>query len=214
MRFRAIQDGFRRRLADMAPRDRRLLGAIGAATVACAAALAVFLVETSVDEKEGRNAAQAEVLRLVREKGPAYRRRVHEQEALEARLQREMPPLPSIVGEVLSELGRERQDFQELAPEAVGLPGQKRKPWTRLSVKFPLRKVPIMTVYRFLILLRDRFGDLPIAVTSLDLRVDRSETGLYNGEMIVSAYRFSEPRAPDRSGEGGGPAAPPADGAR
>jgi hypothetical protein len=135
---------------------------------------------------------------MVQDKGRAWRSRMADQDEMNRRLAADVPPLPSIVGEVLGELGQERQDFQELAPEPFGPPNQRRKPWIRLSVKFPLRKVPATVVYDFLLKLRERYPDLPLAVTSLEMRVDRSEEALYNVDMVVSAYRLAEAR-----GEGG-----------
>lgn len=198
----AMFDGLRRRFADLAPREQRALKGFAVFLVVFGAAVALFVGESAVGRRERRNADNAQVLRLVREKGPAYRKRLENQSALEARLDTELPPLPSILGEVLGGLGQERQDFQELAPEPVGLPGQKKKPWTRLAVRFGLRKVAITVLFEFLVRLRDRYPNLPLAVTMLDLRLDRTEANLFNAEMVLSAYRFSEPRA-DRKAAGG-----------
>ena len=190
-----LTEGVQRRLGDLAPRERRALAALGLAVVAFAVGTAVFLIQSGLAEKETRNRANAEVLRLVRDKGKQYRDRLAQQDELNRRLAATIPPLPSIVGEVLTELGQDRQDFQELQPEPIGLPGQKRKPWVRLSVKFQLRRVSAQFVYEFLLKLRERYPDLPLAVTALDMHLDRSETALYSvNKMVVSAYRLAEHR--------------------
>ncbi|MBN1773347.1 MAG: hypothetical protein JXB32_18945 [Deltaproteobacteria bacterium] len=186
--------GVRRRLGDLTPREQRALATLAAAVVLFVVAVTVYLVQSSLGEKEARNRDQASVLSLVREKGRDHRNRVAEQEELNRRLGTEMQPLPSILGETLAELGQQRQDFQELAPEAIGLPGQRNKPWVRHAVKFPLRKVSALTVYDLLLKLRERYPDLPMAVTKLDMRLDRSEDALYNVELVVSLYRLAEPK--------------------
>ena len=178
-----------------------LLG-LAATVVLFVVAITVYLVQSGVSEKEARNRDQASVLSLVREKGKDHRNRVAEQEELNRRLGATMPALPSILGETLAELGQQRQDFQELAPEAVGLEGQRRKPWIRQSVKFPLRKVSALTVYDLLLKLRERYPDLPLAITKLDMRVDRSEDALYNVELVVSVYRLAEQREDDDRASG------------
>ncbi|MBI5489180.1 MAG: hypothetical protein HY905_17725 [Deltaproteobacteria bacterium] len=197
-KWASLTEGVRRRLGDLAPRERRALAALGLAVVAFGLGTAVFLVQSGLAEKESRNRANGQVLQLVREKGKMYRDRLAQQDELNRRLATSMPPLPSIVGEVLTELGQARQDFQELQPEPVGLPGQKKKPWMRLSVKFQLRKVSAQFVYEFLLKLRERYPELPLAVTALDMHLDQSETALYSiNKMIVSAYRLAERREED-----------------
>lgn len=199
-RWSDLTAGVRRRLGDLAPREQRALLVLGVTVVLFALAIVAYLVQSGLGEKSERNREQAAVLRLVREKGKAYRDRMAEQEKLNRRLSAPMQPLPSILGETLAELGQQRQDFQELAPEAVGLPGQRRKPWIRHAVKFPLRKVSALTVYDLLLKLRDRYPDLPLAVTRLDMRLDRTENALYNVELIVSAYRLAEPKRDEGEG--------------
>lgn len=184
--------GVRRRLGDLTPREQRALGMLAAVVVLFAVAITAYLVQSGLGEKEARNNDQATVLSLVREKGKDHRNRVAEQEELNRRLGATMPPLPSILGETLAELGQQRQDFQELPPEAVGPEGQRRKPWLRQAVKFPLRKVSALTVYDLLLKLRERYPDLPLAVTKLDMRLDRTEDALYNVELVVSLYRMAE----------------------
>jgi|GEM_PF-2078694 len=199
-RWSNLVAGMRRRLGDLSPREQRALFVLAVAVVLFLVAVVVYLVQSGLGEKSARNRDRAAVLSLVREKGKEYRNRMAEQEELNRRLSAPMPPLPSILGETLAELGQQRQDFQELAPEAVGLPGQRRKPWIRQAVKFPLRKVSALTVYDLLVKLRDRYPDLPLAVTRLDMRLDRSENALYNVEMTVSAYRLAEPKRKEEEG--------------
>jgi hypothetical protein len=194
-RWAGLTDGVRRRLGDLAPRERRALAVLLLAVAAFVVGTVAFLVQTGLSERKARNAGNAAVLRLVREKGKAYRDRLALQDELNRRLAADLPSLPSILGEVLGELGQQRQDFQELPPEAVGPAGQKRKPWLRLSVKFPLRKVSAQAVYEFLLKLRERYPDLPLAVTSLEMHLDQTENALYRVDMVVSAYRLAEPKA-------------------
>ena len=191
-KWASLTEGLRRRLGDLAPRERRALALLTLVVVGFGIGLTVFLVQSGLSARAEQNGNNAEVLRLVRERGRLYRDRIAKQEDLNRRLAADIPPLPSIVGEVLGELGQQRQDFQEQQPEPVGLAAQKRKPWIRMSVKFPMRKVPATTVYEFLLKLRERYPDLPLAVTRLDMRLDRSEDSLYNVEMVVSAYRLAE----------------------
>lgn len=192
--------GVRRRLGDLAPREQRALLVLVVTVALFAVAVTVFLVQSGLADKSARNRDRAAVLSLVREKGKEHRNRMAEQEELNRRLSAPMQPLPSILGETLAELGQQRQDFQELAPEAVGLPGQRRKPWIRQAVKFPLRKVSALTVYDLLIKLRDRYPDLPLAVTKLDMRLDRTENALYNVELVVSLYRLAESKKDEGEG--------------
>jgi hypothetical protein len=191
-RWASVTEGVRRRLGDLAPRERRALAALTIAVVAFAIGITVFLVQSGISERAVRNRANADVLRLVREKGKLYRDRLARQDELNRRLAADLPSLPSILGEVLGELGQQRQDFQELQPEPTGPPGAKRKPWLRLSVKFPLRKVSAQVVYEFLLKLRERYPDLPLAVTSLEMHLDQTEDSLYRVDMVVSAYRLAE----------------------
>jgi hypothetical protein len=192
-------EGLRRRFGDLSAREQRALLVLAAAVVAFGVGIIVFLVQSNLSARAERNHGNAEVLRMIRDKGKAYRDWMAKQEELNQRLGAEAPALPSILGEVLGELGQQRQDFQELPPETFGPANVKRKPWLRSSVKFPLRKVSAQLVFEFLLKLRERYPDLPLAVTSLDMRLDRSEDNLYNVEMVVSAYRLAE----QRSREGG-----------
>lgn len=205
--------GLRRRLGDLTPRDQRALAALAIIVMLFAIGITIYLVQSGLGEKEARNRDQASVLSLVREKGKTYRNRIAEQEELNRRLGAVMPPLPSILGEALAELGQQRQDFQELPPEPVGLAGQRRKPWVRQSVKFPLRKVSALTVYDLLLKLRERYPDLPMAVTKLDMRLDRTEDARYNVELVVSLFRLAEPRKTGADEPRDGEAAGRADGA-
>jgi hypothetical protein len=193
-KWASLTEGVRRRLSDLAPRERRALAVLALVFVAFALGITIYLVQSSIAEKAARNAGYAETLRVVRDKGKQYRDRLGRQDELNRRLAADLPPLPSILGEVLGELGQQRQDFQELAPEPIGPPGSKRKPWVRLSVKFPLRKVSAQVVYELLLKLRERYPDLPLAVTQLEMRLDQTEDSLYRVDMVVSAYRLAERR--------------------
>jgi hypothetical protein len=193
-KWASLTEGMRRRLSDLAPRERRALAVLVLVFVAFALGITIYLVQSGIAEKAARNAEYAQTLRVVRDKGKQYRDRLGRQDELNRRLAADLPPLPSILGEVLGELGQQRQDFQELAPEPIGPPGSKRKPWVRLSVKFPLRKVSAQVVYELLLKLRERYPDLPLAVTQLEMRLDQTEDSLYRVDMVVSAYRLAERR--------------------
>jgi hypothetical protein len=200
--------GLRQRIGELNPRDQRALGIFAAALAATALAIAVFLVHASLADKADRNRDRADVIRLVRERGGTYRTRLIEQEALNHRLAAEMRPLPSIIGEVLAELGQQRQDFQELSPDPFGPAGQRQKPWIRLGVNFKIRKVSAEVVLDFLVRLRDRYPELPLAVTLLDMRLDGTEANLYNVDMVVSGYRLAEEPNREAGGAGGASGAP------
>ncbi|HEU4412425.1 MAG TPA: hypothetical protein VFS43_44695 [Polyangiaceae bacterium] len=183
--------------AELAPRERRLLKALGVVFGVLLVLLASFGTSALLGARRDENAALREAVSRVQAGRSAVKVRQARRDAVAARYARKAPKL----GGFLEQLGKEHEVEIPESQDKPEVPIGKR--YVERATTLRLRKVAGYPLVKFLEGV-EKSGH-PVAITRLNLRKRAGEHDSFDVELGVSAYDRNEPAAPAASGS----AAPP-----
>jgi type II secretory pathway component PulM len=181
------------RIAALEPRERRLLGTLGAVLVVLLIASVPFVTEALLNSKMARNESLRQALADVEAEAPAVLKRRAERDALLVRYETPPPALAGFLARAATETGFEIPELKDGSPVARG------KKYEERSTSISIRKVGL----RELVLFMEKVsgGVQPISVSKLNVRRHSAPPDVYDVQMTVSAYhrlatKAAEPEAP------------------
>jgi general secretion pathway protein M len=187
--------------AELAPRERRLLKALGVVFGVMLVVLASFGTNALLGSRREENAALRDAVSRVQAGRSAVKIRQARRDAVAARYARKAPKL----GGFLEGLGKEHEVDIPESQDKPEVPIGKR--YVERATTLRLRKVAGYPLVKFLEGV-EKSGH-PVAITRLNLRKRAGEHDSFDVELGVSAYDRNEPAAPAASGSAAPPAAPP-----
>ncbi|MBI2897107.1 MAG: type II secretion system protein M [Deltaproteobacteria bacterium] len=164
----------------LSPRERVMVGGLGATIAVFVLGLAVLQVSSSLDELESQNFEDAEALRLIGRNADKLRESQREQAAQERKFARKAPALQGWLEQIATKRSLE-------IPEAQDKPDVNRgKNFIERSVEIRLRKIGLAPLTEFMVDVEN--SPSPVAITRLHVRRRMGESDSYDVEMTVSAY--------------------------
>lgn len=189
------------RLSRLEPRERRLLGILGAVF-----GIMVFLaipigIAASVHSQASANDALREAITSIEDARTNVEKVQQARELTARRYASPAPPLASFLARAASET---QVDIPE-SQDRQAVPHGKR--YTERTTKITLRKVGMLKLVNFMEKIET--SGHPVSISSLDIRKRASEPDSYDVDMIVSAFdrkapepKKTEPKAAEGEGEG------------
>lgn len=168
------------RLESLEPRERRLLGVLGAVFGVMLLLSIPFGVSLLLsDETEAHDRLTSAIQRIEAE-GDSIRERQAEHEALRARYETPAPTMASYLDKAASASGLAIPEIKDLSPVSHG------KRYEERATSISLRKVGLLALVKFME--RVSGGTEPISITKLNIRKRGAEPDAYDVQMTVSAY--------------------------
>jgi general secretion pathway protein M len=188
-------------VGELAPRERRLLKALGVVFGVLLVVLAFFGTNGLVGSRRDENAALRDAISRVQAGRAAVKIRQARRDAVAARYAKKAPKL----GGFLEQLGKEHEVEIPESQDKPEVPIGKR--YVERAATMRLRKVAGYPLVKFLEGI-ERSGH-PIAITRLNLRKRAGEHDSFDVELGVSAYDRNEPAPPAGSASAAVPPPPP-----
>lgn len=164
----------------LSPRERVMVGGLGATVAVFVLGLAVLQVSSSLEELETQNFEDAEALRLIQRNADKLRESQREQAAQERKFARKAPALQGWLEQIATKRSLE-------IPEAQDKPDENRgKSYIERSVEIRLRKIGLGPLTEFMVDVEN--SPYPVAITRLHVRRRMGESDSYDVEMTVSTY--------------------------
>jgi general secretion pathway protein M len=189
----------RERLDKLEPRERRLLGILGAIFGVFLVLLGPVGLWSWVRGKRAENQEVRDLIDQIYDARASIADRKAKRDAVVARYARPAPPLATFIEEAAKENGATAADTQDL-PE---VPHGKR--YSERTTKVKIHKIQMLALAKTLEKIEQ--SGYPVAVTRLNIKPRVGEPDSFEVELVVSAYdRKAEAPAP------AGTAAPAASG--
>jgi len=170
----------RERLDKLEPRERRLLGALGAIFGLGIVLLAPVGLWSHLRGKRAENQEIRDLIDQIYEARAAVAERKAKRDAVVARYAKPAPPLATFIEEAAKENGATAADTQDL-PE---VPHGKR--YSERSTKVKIHKIHMLALAKTLEKIEQ--SGYPVAVTRLDIKPRSGDPDSYEVELAVSAY--------------------------
>ena len=184
------------RLSRLEPRERRLLGIMGAVF-----GFMVFLaipigIAATVHSQASANDALREAIASIEDAREAVERAKAQRDAVTQRYASPAPPLASFLSKVA---GEAQLDIPE-SQDRQAVPHGKR--YSERSTKITLRKVGMLKLVR--LMEKIETSGHPVSISSLDIRKRASEPDSFDVDMVVSAFdrKAPEPKKADTTPAG------------
>jgi general secretion pathway protein M len=173
------------RLSRLEPRERRLLGIMGAVF-----GFMVFLavpigIAATVHSQASTNDALREAITSIEDAREAVEKAKAQRDAVTQRYAQPAPPLASFLSKVA---GEAQLDIPE-SQDRQAVPHGKR--YSERSTKITLRKVGMLKLVR--LMEKIETSGHPVAISSLDIRKRASEPDSFDVDMVVSAFDRKAP---------------------
>jgi general secretion pathway protein M len=173
------------RLSRLEPRERRLLGIMGAVF-----GFMVFLavpigIAATVHSQASTNDALREAITSIEDAREAVEKVKAQRDAVTQRYAQPAPPLASFLSKVA---GEAQLDIPE-SQDRQAVPHGKR--YSERSTKITLRKVGMLKLVR--LMEKIETSGHPVAISSLDIRKRASEPDSFDVDMVVSAFDRKAP---------------------
>jgi general secretion pathway protein M len=182
------------RLESLEPRERRLLGVLGAVFAVMLLLSIPFGVSLLLsDETEAHDRLTSAIERIETE-GDTIRERQEDHEALLARYETPAPALASFLDKAASASGLAIPEIKDLSPVSHG------KRYEERSTSISLRKVGLLALVKFME--RVSGGTEPISIAKLNIRKRGAEPDAYDVQMTVSAFHRLQTKPKDEPAEG------------
>jgi general secretion pathway protein M len=179
------------RLSRLEPRERRLLGILGAVF-----GFMVFLavpigIAATVHGQASTNDALREAIASIEDAREAVQKAQAQRDAVTQRYAQPAPPLASFLSKVAAEAQLDIPESQD----RQAVPHGKR--YSERSTKITLRKVGMLKLVR--LMEKIETSGHPVAISSLDIRKRASEPDSFDVDMVVSAFdrKAPEPKKAD-----------------
>jgi general secretion pathway protein M len=170
----------RERFDKLEPRERRLLGILGAIFAAFIVLLGPIGVWSWVRGKRTENQEVRDLIDQIYDARASIAERKAKRDAIIARYARPAPPLASFIEEAAKENGATAADTQDL-PE---VPHGKR--YTERSTKVKIHKIHMLALAKTLEKIEQ--SGYPVAVSRLNIKPRSGEPDSYEVELAVSAF--------------------------
>jgi general secretion pathway protein M len=190
------------RIARLEPRERRLLGIMGAVLGAMIFLAVPIGIAATVHSKSSENDAIRDAITSIEDGREAVEKERATRDAVTQRYASPAPPLATFLSKVAAEAELDIPESQD----RQAMPHGKR--YTERSTKITLRKVGMLKLVR--LMEKIETSGHPVALSSLNIHKRGSEPDSFDVDMVVSAYdrKAPEPKKepkPAASGEGESP---------
>jgi general secretion pathway protein M len=191
------------RLAQLEPRERRLLGILGGVF-----GFMVFLaipigIAASVHGQASENEALREAIASIEDAREQVQKVKTARDAMTQRYANPAPPLAAFLSKIAGEVQVEIPESQD----RQAVPHGKR--FTERSTKITLRKVGMYKLVK--LLERIETSGHPVALASLNIHKRASEPDSFDVDMVVSAFDRKAPEPKKADAKPAGSAAPDAE---
>jgi general secretion pathway protein M len=190
------------RIDKLEPRERRLLGVLGAIFALFIILLGPLVLWNYVRGKRAENQDVRDLIDQIYDARATVAERKAKRDAIVARYAKTAPPLASFIEEAAKENGATAADTQDL-PE---VPHGRR--YSERSTKVKIHKIHMLALAKTLEKIEQ--SGYPVAVTRLNIKPRSGDPDVYEVELAVSAYdrKAEVPAAPTGSAAAGASAAP------
>lgn len=170
----------RERIDRLEPRERQLLGVLGAVFGVLVLLLVPIGMSAMLSSQKSQNEALRNAVDSIQKGRALVRKRTAERDAIKARYASPAPPLAGFLAKLATETGIDIPESQDRAP----IPHGKR--FEERSTKIALRKVGMLHLVKFMEKIEQ--SPHPVVISRLNIRKRGTEVDSYDVEMIVSAY--------------------------
>jgi hypothetical protein len=169
-------------IAGMSSRERRMAAAMLAVMAGMGLFLAIYFVQSSIDDIEDESKEFTEILREVTANEADYLARQREQ-SRDKKARGKPIPLRTLVDNVAEEIGVTVPDVKEIPDKNHG------ESWIEHAVELSIRDVGLQDMTRFMEEVEDYRRRFPIAITKLKIRKRRGGEDSFDvQEMMISTY--------------------------
>ncbi len=168
------------RLEALEPRERRLLGVLGAVFGVMLLLSIPFGVSLLLSDETELHDRLTSAIQRIETEGDTLRERQADYEALLERYETPAPALAGYLDKAASASGLAIPEIKDLSPISYG------KRYEERSTSIQLRKVGLLALVKFME--RVSGGTEPISITKLNVRKRGAEPDAYDVQMTVSAY--------------------------
>jgi general secretion pathway protein M len=173
------------RLSRLEPRERRLLGIMGAVFAIMVFLAVPIAVAATVHGQASANEALREAITSIEDAREQVEKAQAVRDAVTRRYATPAPPLASFLARVA---GEAQVDIPE-SQDRQAVPHGKR--YTERSTKITLRKVGMLKLVR--LMEKIETSGHPVSISSLDIRKRASEPDSFDVDMVVSAFDRKAP---------------------
>lgn len=179
------------RLARLEPRERRLLGIMGAVFGFMLFLAIPIAIAATVHSQASTNDALREAITSIEDARDAVEKAKASRDQVTQRYAQPAPPLASFLSKAAGEAQLEIPESQD----RQAVPHGKR--YSERSTKITLRKVGMLKLVR--LMEKIETSGHPVALSALDIRKRASEPDSFDVDMVVSAYdrKAPEPKKAD-----------------
>lgn len=179
----------RDRINQLEDRERRLLGVL--VVVFCVFAILIIPVGLTayLGSISSENEAMREAISSIQDSRVTLAKRAQEREAMDARYQRQAPPLAGFLAGIAQRHDIEIPETQDQADAPHG------KRFTERSTKITLRDVGMLKIAKLMEGIAQ--SGYPVSITKLNIRKRGTQADSFNVQMVVSA--FDREAAPEKS---------------
>ncbi len=179
------------RLSRLEPRERRLLGILGAVFGAMAFLAVPIGIAASVHARASENEALREAISGIDDARERVAKAQAAREAVTARYASPAPPLASFLAQIAREVQIEIPESQD----RQAVPHGKR--YTERSTKIMLRKAGMLKLIK--LMERIETSGHPVTLSALNIRKRGTEPDSFDVDMVVSAFdrKAPEPKKGD-----------------
>jgi general secretion pathway protein M len=189
------------RLSRLEPRERRLLGVMGAVFGFMVFLAVPIAIAATVHGQASTNDALREAITSIEDAREQVEKAQSVRDAVTRRYATPVPALASFLARVASEAQIDIPESQD----RQAVPHGKR--YSERSTKITLRKVGMLKLVR--LMEKIETSGHPVSISSLDIRKRASEPDSFDVDMVVSAFdrKAPEPKKADAkpAGSAGGP---------
>lgn len=173
------------RLSRLEPRERRLLGIMGAVFGFMLFLAIPIAIAATVHSQASTNDALREAITSIEDARDAVEKAKAMRDQVAQRYAQPAPPLASFLSKVAGEAQLEIPESQD----RQAVPHGKR--YSERSTKITLRKVGMLKLVR--LMEKIETSGHPVALSALDIRKRASEPDSFDVDMVVSAYDRKAP---------------------
>lgn len=170
----------RERFERLEPRERQLLGVLGAVFGVLVILGLPLGMSTLVSSRRSTNEAIRSTISQIQAARTLIARRSAQHAALQRKYATPAPPLAGFLAKLASDVGVDIPESQDRAVVPRG------KHYDQRSTKIVLHRVGMLKLVQFMQKI-ERSG-YPVSITGLDIRKRGAEPDSYDVEMVVSAY--------------------------
>jgi len=189
----------RERIDKLEPRERRLLGILGAILGACVLLIGPIAVWSHVNTRRSDNQEIRDLIEQIYDARAQISERKAKRDALLARYARPAPPLAGFIEEATKENGVTAAESQDLPKTPHG------KRYSERNTKVRIHRIGMLALAKTLEKIEQ--SGYPVSITRLNIKPRSGEPDSYEVELGVSAFD-REPDAPARPGGGAATASP------